>query len=90
MATMKSVTSKGSHLDQLKKLASILAANIDDCEDPRALPALAKQYRETIQEIESIEGVKDDDDEIGQILSQRERDGKSGALRKNRTHLSVV
>lgn len=37
-------------------LARVLAENIDACEDARALPPLAKQYRETIYEIEEIEG----------------------------------
>ena len=45
------------------------------------MPPRAKQYRETIKEIEEIRGVADDDDEIGRILSTREADGKSGAVR---------
>lgn len=81
---MKSITAKGTRLEQLKQLAKILASGIDTCEDCRALPALTKQYRETIREIEEIEGVKDDGDEISKILEKREADGKSGAVRKNR------
>ena len=46
--------------------------------------AVAKQYRETILEIEQIEGAKSDDDEIGEVLAQRQADGKSGTVRKNR------
>ena len=84
MATMKSVTSKGTRLEQLKQLARVLAAGIDTCEDCRALPALTKQYRETIKEIEEIAGVEDDGDEISEVLAARERDGKPGAVRKNR------
>ena len=87
---MKSVTAKGSRLDQLKTLASTLAAGIDSCEDYRALPALAKQYRETIREIEEIEGVDNDGDEISKILTERETDGKPGAVRKNRPAVSVL
>lgn len=81
---MKSVTTKGTRREQLKQLAKVLAAGIDTCEDCRALPALTKQYRETIKEIEEIEGVEDDDDEISEVLAARERDGKPGAVRKNR------
>lgn len=88
MATMKSITSRGSRLEQLKALAKVLAAGIDTCEDCRALPALTKQYRETIREIEDIEGAADDTDEIGAILAQRESDGKPGAVRKDRTGVS--
>ena len=55
MATMKSITARGTRLEQLKQLAKVLAAGIDTCEDCRALPPLTKQYRETIREIEEIE-----------------------------------
>lgn len=88
MATMKSITARGTRLEQLKQLAKVLAAGIDTCKDCRALPQLTKQYRETIREIEEIEGAKDDTDEIGAILAQREHDGKSGAVRTYRTGVS--
>lgn len=81
---MKSITAKGSRIEQLKELAKVLAAAIDACIDPKALPAMAKQYRETIREIEEIEGVSADGDEISEILTNREADGKPGAVRKNR------
>lgn len=90
MAKMKTVTANGSRLEQLQSLAGVLAASIDSCKDCRALPALTKQYRETIREIEEIEGAKDDDDEIGKILTERESSGKPGAVRKNRPIISVV
>lgn len=80
---MKSITSRGSRLKQLKTLAQVLAQNIDDCQDVRALPQLAKQYRDTIREIEEIEGTENNGDEIGEILAQRQTDGKPGAVRKN-------
>lgn len=84
---MKSVTAKGDRLKQLKTLAGILAQSIDDCEDLRALPQLAKQYRETIREIEELEGAQNHGDEIGEILAQRQADGKPGAVRADRTAL---
>lgn len=84
---MKSVTAKGDRPKQLKTLAGILAQNIDDCEDVRALPQLAKQYRETIREIEELEGAQNHGDEIGEILAQRQADGKPGAVRADRTAL---
>lgn len=90
MAKMKSITRSGSRLEQLKALSNVLAASIDSCEDCRALPALTKQYRETIREIEEIEGVNEDGDEIGQILAERKSDGKSGAVRKGHTGISPV
>ena len=84
MPKMKTVTSRGDRLKQLQTLAKVLAANIDECENPSALPPLAKQYRETIREINDIMGDTDNGDEIGEILAQRTADGKPGAVRKNR------
>lgn len=82
---MKSIATRGDRLQQLKTLALVLASSIDACDDARALPALAKQYRETIREIEEIEGTESNGDEIGEILAARQADGKPGAVRKNRT-----
>ena len=84
MATMKSITARGNRLEQLKQLARVLATNIDDCEDPKNLPQLAKQYRETIREIEEIEGANNHGDEVSDILGERAADGKPGAVRKDR------
>ena len=83
---MTTVTGNGSRLEQLENLAKVLAKQIDECanglgDGAKLMPPLAKQYRETIKEIEEIRGVADDDDEIGRILSTREADGKSGAVR---------
>lgn len=86
---MKSITAKGTRLGQLKQLAKVLAANIDDCEDPKNLPQLAKQYRETIREIEEIEGADSDGDEVGEILAERQNDGKPGAVRTHRTGIPL-
>lgn len=84
MATMKSITARGTRLDQLKQLAKVLAAGIDTCKDCRALPQLTKQYRETIREIEEIEGANNHGDEVSDILGERAADGKPGAVRKDR------
>lgn len=81
---MKSITAKGTRLSQLKQLAKVLAVTIDGCEDPKNLPQLAKQYRETIREIEEIEGANNHGDEVSDILGERAADGKPGAVRKDR------
>lgn len=82
-------TKSGSRLDQLKTLAHELAVGIDlaykDAESIKTVASLAKQYRETIAEIEELEGTGESDDEIGEILQERESDGKPGAVRKDRT-----
>ena len=78
------VSRKGNRLEQLKKLRDTLAKAIDACESMRDLAALSRQYRETIREIEEIEGADNDGDEIGEILAERENDGKPGAVRTHR------
>lgn len=69
-----------TRLEKLKELEDFLRSNMKFC-DTKTLPGMAKQYRETIKEIEEIEGSEDNDDDIGQLLAQREADGKAGAVR---------
>lgn len=70
-----------SRLEQLKDLLKVLAREIDKKPGARDLAQLSRQYRETLAEIEEIKGTGDDDDEIGEILSKRSSDGKTGAVR---------
>ena len=42
---MKSVTARNDRLLQLKELAKVLAGSIDSCNDPKALPPLAKIFQ---------------------------------------------
>ena len=90
---LETATQSGSRLDQLKTLAHELAVSIDlACLTEKNIQYaafLAKQYRETIAEIEAIEGTETTDDEISEILQERAADGKSGAVRKNRTGLQA-
>lgn len=73
-------------LEKLKELEARLYTSLNDA-DEKNLPALAKQYRDTLKEIEDIEGGADDGDEIAEILAGREADGKPGAVRKNRARM---
>ncbi len=73
-----------TRLAQLKALLEVLAASIDEKPGARDLAQLSKQYRETLREIEEMEGVAKDNDEIGELLAERAADGKPGAVRKNR------
>lgn len=90
---LETATQSGSRLDQLKTLAHELAVSIDlACLTEKNIQyaaSLAKQYRETIAEIEAIEGTETTDDEISEILQERAADGKPGAVRKNRTGLQA-
>ena len=65
----------------------ILADEIDKRPGSRDLSQLARQYRETLKEIEEIEGMNRGDDEIEEIISGREADGESRAVRPDRTKL---
>lgn len=70
-------------LEKLKQLENMLVIAMNSC-DLKSLAPIAKQYRDTIREIEEIEGGESDGDEIGDLLESREADGKSGAVRPNR------
>lgn len=59
-----------TRLEKLKQLE----ANLEDLmskANSRSFASLARQYRETIKEIEEIEGANADDDEIAQIIDKR-------------------
>ena len=75
-----------TRLEKLKELEEVLHRELP-LADSKSLASIARQYRETIREIEEIEGVPDDGDEIAEILSERKLDGKPGAVRKDRTEL---
>lgn len=81
---LKTVTCKGTRLEQLKALAQILAEKLDNPEEQNTAQ-LARQYRETVNDIAEIEEYEDVDDELGRILSERESDGKPGAVHKDRS-----
>ena len=65
---MQAVT-ESSRVEQLRELLLILAKEIDDGPGARDMASLARQYRETLKEIEEIEGANDDTDEIAKLLS---------------------
>lgn len=55
-------------LSQLKELRDILADEINNRPGARDLAQLAKQYRETLKEIEELEGNNAEEDEIEKLL----------------------
>lgn len=85
MAGLGEIVNKESRLAQLKALLRILAETIDTRPGARDLAQLSRQYRETLIEIEEIEGAVQNDDDIAEILSRREAAGKPGAVRPNRS-----
>lgn len=79
---MKETTEK-PRVEQLKELLEILADEIDKRPGARDLAQLARQYRETLKEIEELEGATIHDDEIAEILSERESNGEARSVRKD-------
>ncbi len=57
-------------LGRLIALRDKLSEAIDECDSKRDLAALARQYRETLKEIEEIEGTGNDESEIDKLLSE--------------------
>lgn len=73
---VRTVTRSGSQLEQLKTLAMVLAEKLDDPRtDSRNIASLARQYRETVNQIAAIEGDKDDDDPLEEIIKRRDGNG---------------
>lgn len=71
-----------NRLEKLKNLEEDLCVLMSKA-NSRTYASLAKQYRETIREIEEIEGEDNGEDEIAKILGGG--DGMPGAVRKDRT-----
>lgn len=69
-----------TRLEKLKELEERLALSMGECEN-KELAAIARQYRETLKEIEEIEGAQANDDDIAAIMSEREAAGKAGSVR---------
>lgn len=63
------INANDTRLNQLKDLAEILADKINSDPGARDLAGLSKQYRETLKEIEEIEGAGNGEDEIDKILN---------------------
>ena len=81
--SMRGVTKRGRRIEMLRNLALVLADAIDEADGQHSIAQLARQYRETIAEIESIEGMNGDD-ELANALGL---DGDPNAVRTRRASL---
>ena len=63
-----------SRLEKLRALEADLHELMSKA-NSRAYPALARQYRETLREIDEIEGGNDDDDEVAAIIVRNRQSG---------------
>lgn len=73
-----------SRLEKLKELEAKLYIVMQSAQN-KDLATLAKQYRDTLKEIEEIEGAQQNNDDIAEILTAREAAGKPGAVRQSRS-----
>ena len=71
-----------TRLEKLKELESDLKDLMSKA-NSRSYAALCRQYRETIKEIEEIEGQNNGDDEISKLIG--DTNGESRAVRPNRS-----
>lgn len=71
-------------LTKLKELETKLANALDECEGDKVAP-IAKQYRETLREIEELEGQKGNTNDIADILRKRQVNGLPGSVRKSKS-----
>lgn len=71
-------------LTKLKQLEAKLETALDECEGDKVAP-LAKQYRETLREIDELEGQKGNNDDISDILRKRQTNGLPGAVRQSKS-----
>jgi hypothetical protein len=74
---------EGTYIDKLEALAEDLAMRLQGADDKTAA-GLARQYRETICEIERAKGMEQTNDEIDELISER-ADGMPGAVREDRS-----
>ena len=61
--------------ERLIELRNTLEMAINSCDSMRDLAALSRQYRETLKEIDELEGAEPTDDGIAEILTARKADG---------------
>lgn len=69
-SVIEMINANDARIKQLKALAEILADKINSDPGARDLAQLAKQHRETLREIEEIEGNNGEEDEISRLLAE--------------------
>lgn len=75
MARMTDANGSGDRLTALKALAAELAERMDGTDDVRTIASLARQYRETLADIDTLTNAEDDDGGIAEIIRRAARRG---------------
>lgn len=74
MGRIADANATGDREKALRALADYLAEALDGTDDKRTIAALARQYRETLEELEAISAA-DEDTEIGFIIRKKREEG---------------
>ncbi len=80
-------TKNDTRYDRLIELRNTLETAIGEFESMRDLAALSRQYRETLKEIDELEGAEPTNDGIAEILTARKADGITATVRKDSSEL---
>lgn len=72
MGRMTEANASGDRLTQLKALADELASRLDGTEDVRTIASLARQYRETLNDIAEATGVHDEGGDVADLIRRKQ------------------
>lgn len=72
MGRMTEANATGDRLTQLRALADELASRLDGTEDVRTIASLARQYRETINDIAEATGIADEGGDVADLIRRKQ------------------
>lgn len=72
MGRMSEANATGDRLTQLRALADELASRLDGTEDVRTIASLARQYRETINDIAEATGIADEGGDVADLIRRKQ------------------
>lgn len=72
MGRMTDANATGDRLTQLRALADELASRLDGTEDVRTIASLARQYRETINDIAEATGIADEGGDVADLIRRKQ------------------
>lgn len=72
MGRMSDANATGDRLTQLRALADELASRLDGTEDVRTIASLARQYRETINDIAEATGIADEGGDVADLIRRKQ------------------
>ncbi len=72
MGRMTEANDSGDRLVALRALADELAHRLDSTEDVRTIASLARQYRETLNDIAEATGVNDEGGDVADLIRRKQ------------------